>query len=180
MDDDITRRFDKPSPSDSPTSNEDDNKMKPGWYRFLGTSGNVLKEGYDNVLGPNENLPNFCSTRMSGTLLGSHPTEEEGVVEMTVCFRRPICYRQDSNCPCADTKTIYVRNCRKHFVYFLMPTKKGQRYCTNKIVMPKKDGKVFICLCIILFPFPLTGSSVSCWTFRLKFFSRYQKRFTGN
>lgn len=153
MDDDITRRFDKPSPSDSPTSNEDDNSLKPGWYRFLGTSGNVLKEGYDRVLKRDDNILNFCSTKMSGTLLGSHPTEEEGVVEMTVCFRRPICYREDSNCKCADTKTIYVRNCRKHFIYFLMPTKKGQRYCTNKIVIPERNGKCFSFVSPISFPF---------------------------
>jgi len=149
MDDDETRRFDKPE--NSPTSNEDDNTLTPGWYRFLGTSGNVLKEGYDNVLGPNVGLPNFCGTKRSGTLMGSHPTEEEGVVEMTVCFRDRTCYRRDSNCICSDTKTIYVRNCRKHFIYFLVPTKKGERYCTNKIVMPGRNGKNFSFSICVLF-----------------------------
>lgn len=138
--DDETRRFDKPK--ESYTSTETDNNLKPGWYWFQGGSGNVLKEGYDHVLKTDQTAPNFCSTILSGTLMGSHPTEEEGIVEMTVCFRKRDCYKEKTNCECTNTQTIFVRNCRRHYIYFLLPTKTGERYCTNEIPMPSKDAPI--------------------------------------
>jgi len=136
--DDGTRRFDMPE--NSPTSGEMDNELEPGWYWFLGSSGNVLMEGHPKNVKPGDTAPRFCSTTYSGTLMGSHPTEEEGIVEMNVCFRARDCYKEGiKTCTCHSINTIFVRNCRTHYIYFLMPTKRDERYCTNMISMPKKN-----------------------------------------
>lgn len=127
--DDNTRRFDN---FDVPTSSNSDLHLKKGWYRFSAGSGNSLKEGYPKVIDTTQNAPNFCGTENAGTLMGSHPTPEEGMVEMTVCFRDRSCFKKGVNCDCEQRKTIYVRNCLKHYIYFLGPTVSKQRYCSAK------------------------------------------------
>lgn len=139
--DDKTRVFDN---YQVPTSDEDDLLLKKGWYRFTGRSANSLKEGFGGPLpGNKHNAPNFCGTHFPGTLMGSHPTVEEGIVKMSVCFRRRYCfYEKFSACECKSKKTIYVRNCLRHYIYWLIPTGNSERYCTSKtrIIQRKKSN----------------------------------------
>lgn len=131
--DDDTRAFDN---HNVPTSKADDLDLKKGWYRIMGKKTNSLKQGFDKAVGNEANAPNFCGTVFAGTLMGEHPTEDEGLVEMTVCFRRRFCfYRNIDSCDCKFTKTIFVRNCRNHYIYWLTPTNSQARYCTGRTSM---------------------------------------------
>merc|ERR1712180_274705 len=88
--DDSTRLFNSETPI--PTSKADDLTLQKGWYRIMGKKANSLKEGFERPLtGDKLSAPNFCGTVYAGTLMGSHPTVEEGMVEMTVCFRVKYC-----------------------------------------------------------------------------------------
>ena len=133
---DVSRRFDVTVP----TSNDNDNLLEKGWYRFLGNSGNSMKEGYDRVVEKDASPPNFCGTEFAGTLMGSHPTPEEGMVEMTVCFRGKNCFKKGVNCDCDRRKEIYVINCINHYIYFLGPTNSRYRYCSAKTDIRKASG----------------------------------------
>lgn len=137
--DDETRLF---SNFDVPTSSESDLKLTKGWYRFVARAGNSIKEGYPRPIPQSQNSPNFCGTENAGTLMGSHPTPEEGMVEMTVCFRPRHCFKEGSNCDCERKNTIYVINCRNHYVYFLGPTVSKDRYCSAKAVVRKPKGNL--------------------------------------
>ena len=74
--------------------------------------------------------------------MGEHPTVEEGLVEMTVCFRSRHCfYKSKKSCKCLYKKTVYVRNCIVHYIYWLTPTSSGQRYCTGRTSLTGPKGK---------------------------------------
>ncbi|XP_057312855.1 uncharacterized protein LOC130654316 [Hydractinia symbiolongicarpus] len=140
--DDSTRAFDV---FDTPTSKANDLNLKKGWYRILGKAGNSLKQGFEKVLNTGDSPPNFCGTVHAGSLMGDHPTEEEGMVEMSVCFRDRFCYFHNvRTCECKSKIKIYVRNCRKHFIYWLSPTSSNQRYCTGRTSLagPKVVNKI--------------------------------------
>lgn len=128
--DDESRSFEK---FDSPTGRANDLDLKKGWYRVLGKAGNSLEQGFDRPLQGSETPPHFCGTELPGTLMSEHPTVEEDLVEMTVCFREPFCHNKlVSSCECSANRTIYVRNCGKFYIYWLTPTGANQRYCTGK------------------------------------------------
>lgn len=118
----------------------DDLQLKKGWYRFSGRSANSLKEGFHTVAVPVSSEAKLCGGVYAGTLMSSHPTVEEGVVSMVVCFRERKCYAKGENldgCKCKSKKTIYVRNCQRHFIYWLVPTARHERYCTSKTWLSK-------------------------------------------
>ncbi|XP_002160515.1 uncharacterized protein LOC100215474 [Hydra vulgaris] len=139
---DVTRLFSK---QDIPTSSASDINLEMGWYRIMGDAGNSLKQGFDKFLATGSSPPNFCGTELAGTLMEEHPTKEEGIVEMTVCFRARYCFFSNIQfCLCQGKQIIYVRNCGKHFVYWLFPTGEKMRYCTGSMGMmgaPIKSGK---------------------------------------
>lgn len=115
-----------------PTNNANDMNLKKGWYRILGAAGNSLQQGYTNNVPVGQSLPNYCGSIWSGTLLGAHPLESEGIVPMTVCFRERWCMHNNvPTCPCMDERIVYVRNCRRYFIYWLSPTADKGRYCTG-------------------------------------------------
>ena len=102
--DDDTRAFDN---HDVPTSKADDLDLTKGWYRVMGKSANSLKQGFDKAVGNKVNAPNFCGTVYAGTLMGEHPSVEEGMVKMTVCFRRRFCFYSNIDaCEC-KSKNLY-------------------------------------------------------------------------
>jgi len=129
--DDESRSFGK---IDTPTSKANDLELKKGWYRVLGKAGNSLKQGYEQPLRAGvDNPPFFCGTKQAGTLMGEHPTVDEGLVRLSVCFRDSFCFFNNVNsCKCSHKQTVYVRNCRGHYIYWLTPTTSDQRYCTGK------------------------------------------------
>lgn len=75
--------------------------------------------------------------------MGSHPTPEEGMIEMTVCFRARNCFKKGSKCGCEKKKNIYVRNCLNYYIYFLVPTGSAERYCTATTAVKKLKRKFF-------------------------------------
>ena len=134
----MTRLFSK---QDIPTSSASDINLEMGWYRIMGDAGNSLKQGFDKFLGIESSPPNFCGTEYAGTLMEEHPTKEEGIVEMTVCFRDRHCFFTIlKDCPCQKNQTIYVRNCGNHFVYWLFPSPEKMRYCTGNLGMTGAVG----------------------------------------
>ena len=65
-----------------------------------------------------------CGTAVTGWLLETHPTVEEGAVVRQVCFAWKNC--------CQYRRKIRVRNCGTYFVYQLSPTRDcPMRYCGN-------------------------------------------------
>ena len=118
---------------------ESDYNLQKGWYRVVGNAGNALKQG--RPVDPSTVPLNHCGTKYSGTLLGQHPDESEGVVPMTVCFRDKFCYQKaDIECPCQKEKVVYVQNCRNHYIYWLSPTGQEDRYCTGQVSMKPPTG----------------------------------------
>lgn len=101
------------------TSKEDrlcDNKLGPGWFRFLGAAGKVM---------PTKCISwKSCGTLRPGWLNGGHPRMEDGKVSRKVNFR------SIDNCA-FKTTTIQVRNCGSFFVYYLHNAPSGgcHRYC---------------------------------------------------
>ena len=141
--DDESRSFEN---FDTPTAQANDINLKKGWYRVLGKAGNSLQQGYERPLQSDRAPPNFCGTENPGLLQGEHPTVEEGLAEMTVCFRNHFCFYKGANCDCENNQTIYVRNCEKSYVYWLSPTSNGQRFCTGKTSL---DGPKGLCIWIL-------------------------------
>lgn len=126
-----------------PTSSADDLDLEKGWYRVIGRKANSMKQGFDKALAGNRRSPpNFCGTIYAGALMGEHPTPDQGIVEMTVCFRSSFCFYENiKSCVCKYKKIIYVRNCLRHYIYWLTPTNNQARYCTGNIRM---DGPLTV------------------------------------
>ena len=77
----------------------------------------------------------ICDALNAGSLQGSHPSVEEGVVSRKVCFgyyqsRYRYGQKQINNC-CKQSIYIKVRNCGSFYVYKLKPTPYNSRYCTQ-------------------------------------------------
>ena len=90
--------------------------LDEGWFRFQGDAGTKM---------PTSCVPDWrCGTVQPGWLSGSHPTETEGEVERTVCFRR-------GNDCCQHSIAIKVRNCGSYYIYYLFKTKCNHRYCST-------------------------------------------------
>ena len=106
----------------------------------MGKAGNSLQQGYERPLQAGSTTKNFCGTVHAGLLQGEHPTIKEGLVEMTVCFRKHHCFIEGADCSCSNTQTIYVRNCEKFYVYWLSPTGSNERFCTGKTSMDGPKG----------------------------------------
>ncbi|XP_078055451.1 uncharacterized protein LOC144480175 [Mustelus asterias] len=88
-----------------------------GWYRFKSSGGWKIPETVVPV--------HRCSTAATGWLNGSHPTVEQGEVNMTVCFN------WDGNY-CNWDREIKIKNCSSYFVYELKPPRTSwSAYCTE-------------------------------------------------
>lgn len=98
--------------------NEAEGFRFPGWYRFMGDSGDQM---------PDKCVPTGrCGTRAPGWLNGQHPTEQEGVVT------REVCYHWNKEC-CKWKNDIKIRNCGEFYVYELQkPPTCDLRYCGNQ------------------------------------------------
>jgi len=90
-----------------------------GWYRVVGEMNSLAIH--------QSHAAELCDEMHSGTLVGEHPSVEEGVIESKICFRRCSGGSCDS---CLREETVYVRNCRTHFVYWISPTGHSETYCT--------------------------------------------------
>lgn len=72
-----------------------------------------------------------CGTAAPGWMMGSHPTQGEGVVTRTACFH------WNNDC-CSMSNSIRVKNCGGFYVYQLVgPTHCDLRYCGNNTGMCK-------------------------------------------
>lgn len=87
-----------------------DNKLPPGWYRFLPPAGVQMATSP-----PPQGM---CATPVTSWLSSEHPQETDGIVNGTVCFRW-------GDNMCMWSQVIQVRNCSGFYVYKLQPTK----YC---------------------------------------------------
>lgn len=98
--------------------NEAEGFRFPGWYRFMGDSGDQM---------PDKCVPTGrCGTRAPGWLNGQHPTEQESVVT------REVCYHWKKEC-CKWKNDIKIRNCGEFYVYELQkPPTCDLRYCGNQ------------------------------------------------
>ena len=119
-----------------PTLTYTDLNIQKGWYRFSGTPeipANSLQEGFPGPLrNAQASAPNFCGTTYPGTLMGSHPGINEGIVPFIVCFKKRYCYYLSiQGCECKSKRLIYARNCIRHYIYWLVPTASDERYCTG-------------------------------------------------
>jgi len=100
--------------------------VEKGWYRVMGQFNSILQGTPDT----HHSALTFCGAAYGGTLESEHPTIDEKMVEIDVCFRK--CFHAD--CPCDEHKeTIYVRNCITHFIYWLPPTGSKRAFCLGKI-----------------------------------------------
>ena len=104
----------------------------PGWYRFMGDSGDQI---------PETCVPaGRCGTHAPGWLNGKHPTEQEGVVT------REVCYTSKTEC-CNFKNNIQIRNCSKFYVYELQkPPSCYLRYCGNRLGESIVLLTVFLCI----------------------------------
>lgn len=87
-----------------------DNKLPPGWYRFLPPAGVQMATSP-----PPQGM---CATPVTSWLSSEHPQVTDGIVNGTVCFRW-------GDNMCMWSQVIQVRNCSGFYVYKLQPTK----YC---------------------------------------------------
>ena len=71
-----------------------------------------------------------CDTSYQGWLHGSHPTIDDGIVSLKVCFDHYVKYGRFK---CKYSIYIKVRNCGPFYVYKLKPTPTSgnTRYCTQ-------------------------------------------------
>ena len=99
-----------------------DSTITKKWYRFTLTGKEDIR--LNEIRVPNRD---FCDTRAPGRLVsdGKNPTVADGIVSRTVCF--------DYNKGCQFNTIIRMRNCRKYFIYELVPTTFSPcgRYCTT-------------------------------------------------
>ena len=94
-----------------------DNNLPFGWYRFSGAAGTQMAT---SCVGKNR-----CSSHAPGWLSTAHPSEDDGIVNGTVCFH------WFSSC-CHWLTNIRVRNCSEFYVYELGPPPTCRlRYCGN-------------------------------------------------
>lgn len=84
------------------------------WYRFGENAGSQMATGCVAV--------GHCGTQTPGWLNGSHPTQDQGIVSMNVCFNK------NDNC-CYFYKSILVRNCGLFYSYELVKPSYCHRYC---------------------------------------------------
>ena len=113
--------------------NKNDYHLAEGWYRFI--TGKQMSTSC--ILGSG-----YCDADNQGSLQGSHPSVEDGMVTRKVCFSyyQPArrrhgysSYYQQSVSECCKYSTfIKVRNCGSFYVYKLKPTANNScRYCTE-------------------------------------------------
>ena len=120
--DDSTRRYDFRS-----GKTKSDNYLPEGWYRFI-----IAKQLSTSCTYPS----GYCDASNQGSLQGSHPSVEDGVVSRKVCFgyyQSGFSYgqRRQNTC-CKQSTYIKVRNCGSFYVYKLKPTSYNSRYCTTQ------------------------------------------------
>ena len=114
---------------EDPPTNECDNKLLAGWYRFGGGAGNQMADTC--VLMYN------CGTHDTGWLSGKHPSVADGAVHRKVCFT------YFSGC-CSYTLDVLVRNCGGFYVYKLQPTHYClARYCGNGLSFHTSKTQLF-------------------------------------
>lgn len=94
-----------------------DNKLREGWYRFVGAAGTKM---------PTKRVPAYrCGTVWPGWLVGANPTVEDGEVSRKVCF-------SDRDSGCRGTNVITVKNCGSYYIYKLIrPPACYMRYCAT-------------------------------------------------
>ena len=99
-------------------SDTTDDWFGPGWYRFTGSSGNMLATSVGG--------PNYCGTHAGGYLKGgksSLPTLSGETVDAVVCFS----YTSSS---CEWQTNIQIRKCSTFYLYWLPNTNHcSLRYC---------------------------------------------------
>ena len=94
-----------------------DNYLQFGWYRFGRAAGTQMAT---SCVGKNR-----CGSHAPGWLSTAHPSEDDGIVNGTVCFH------WSSSC-CHWLTNIRVRNCSGFYVYELGPPPTCRlRYCGN-------------------------------------------------
>ena len=100
----------------APGGSKSDLNLQFGWYRFNGGAGTMMPTSCKQI--------NKCGTQATSWLQGQHPSVSDGVITATVCFHWKSC--------CDFPVSVRIRNCGAFYVYELMRTPYGLRYCGTK------------------------------------------------
>lgn len=105
---------------DAPQSDRNHFNKSAAWYQFSGEAGwRMAKRCVPSMR---------CGAEATGWLSGSHPSEQEGIVNRTVCFN------SGDDC-CFWKSQVKVRNCSGFYLYYLKRDVRGAyekyRYCGN-------------------------------------------------